>query len=468
MSISQIVTNSIANGAVVQADLATGVAGTGPAFSAYGGAQILTTAVATKIANNTEVFDTNNNFDSITNYRFTPTVPGYYQVTAAVRDSTGATVGALNISIYKNGSAYSSAQFVNSNQGISAIVTSLIYMNGSTDYVEQYVTPKFRLKYGCRCKSKFKLFPSSNGKERIMPYIGNPIYQSAFVTDTFSGNGTTTAFTMSVAPAGTTNVLVAVSGVLQDPSTYGVVGTTLNFSAAPPSGTGNISVRYLGVPATGVTTTAYRTVTEFTATAGQTTFTPPSYTVGFIDVYRNGVMLGSADYTATNGTTVVLVNPATAGDLVETISFLVSSVLNAIPNTAGSVGSANIANDVTINFADGSAAAPSITNNGDTNTGMFFPAADTIAFSEGGVESMRIDASGNVLPGANGTQNLGSASLRWANLFTSDLHLNNGIGNYTIVEGEEDLFLYNNKSGKTFKFALIEVDPSTVPAKMKE
>ena len=181
-----------------------------------------------------------------------------------------------------------------------------------------------------------------------MPYIGNPIYQSAFVTDTFSGNGTTTAFTMSVAPAGTTNVLVAVSGVLQDPSTYGVVGTTLNFSAAPPSGTGNISVRYLGVPATGVTTTAYRTVTEFTATAGQTTFTPPSYTVGFIDVYRNGVLLGSADFTATNGTTIVLANPATAGDLVETISFLVSSVLNAIPNTAGSVSSSNIQSGVAL------------------------------------------------------------------------------------------------------------------------
>jgi hypothetical protein len=177
-----------------------------------------------------------------------------------------------------------------------------------------------------------------------MPYIGNPIYQSAFVTDTFSGNGSTTAFTMSVAPAGVTNVLVAISGVLQDPATYGVVGTTLNFSAAPPSGTGNISVRYLGVPATGVVTTAYRTVTEFTATAGQTTFTPPSYTVGFIDVYRNGVLLGSGDFTATNGTTIVLANPATAGDLVETISFLVSSVLNAIPNTAGSVGTANIAN----------------------------------------------------------------------------------------------------------------------------
>jgi hypothetical protein len=175
-----------------------------------------------------------------------------------------------------------------------------------------------------------------------MPYIGNPIYQSAFVVDQFSGNGSTTAFTMSVAPAGVTNVLVAISGVLQDPSTYGVVGNTITFSAAPPTGTGNISCRYLGVPASGVVTTAYRTQTEFTATAGQTTFTPPSYTVGFIDVYRNGVLLGSADFTATNGTTVVLTNPATAGDLVETISFLVSSVLNAIPNTAGAVSSSNI------------------------------------------------------------------------------------------------------------------------------
>jgi hypothetical protein len=47
-------------------------------------------------------------------------------------------------------------------------------------------------------------------------------------------------------------------------------------------------------------------------------------------------------------------------------------------------------------FADGTAAAPSITNTGDTNTGIYFPAADTIAFTEGGVESMRIDASGDV------------------------------------------------------------------------
>jgi hypothetical protein len=147
---------------------------------------------------------------------------------------------------------------------------------------------------------------------------------------------------MTVAPANTSSNIVAITGVLQDPSTYSVSGTTLTFSAAPPSGTSNISVRYLGIPASGVTTTAYRTVTNFTATAGQTSFSVPSYTVGYIDVYRNGVRLVSTDYTATTGTTVVLTNACTVGDAVVTESFYVSSVLNAIPATAGSVSDSYI------------------------------------------------------------------------------------------------------------------------------
>jgi hypothetical protein len=179
-----------------------------------------------------------------------------------------------------------------------------------------------------------------------MSYIGNEPTTVAFLTDTFSGNGSTVAFTMQVAPATTSSILVAITGVTQDPSTYSVVGTTLTFSAAPPTGTSNISVRYLGIPASGVTTTAYRTVTDFTATAGQTSFTVPSYTVGYIDVYRNGVRLGAADYTATTGTTVVLVNACTAGDLVVTESFYVSSVLNAIPATNNSVQQTYLASGV--------------------------------------------------------------------------------------------------------------------------
>lgn len=179
-----------------------------------------------------------------------------------------------------------------------------------------------------------------------MSYIGNAPTTAAFLVDTFSGTGSQTAFTMTVAPATTSSIIVAITGVLQSPDTYSVSGTTLTFSAAPPSGTSNISVRYLGIPASGVTTTAYRTVTNSTATAGQTSFTIPSYTVGYVDVYRNGVYLPTTDYTATTGTTVVLTNAATVGDTITTVSFYVSSVLNAIPATAASINQSYLASGV--------------------------------------------------------------------------------------------------------------------------
>jgi hypothetical protein len=201
-----------------------------------------------------------------------------------------------------------------------------------------------------------------------MSYIGAQPTTAAFVTDTFSANGSGTVFTLSVAPANTNSILVAVSGVLQDPSTYSVSGTTLTFSAAPPAGTGNISVRFLGIPASGVTSTAYRTQTEFTATAGQTTFSVPSYTVGYIDVYRNGAKLGSADFTATTGTTVVLASGASSGDLIQTVSFYVSSVLNAIPATA---------NAVTTSYINDGAVTQAKLGTGVAGNGPTFSAAQT-------------------------------------------------------------------------------------------
>lgn len=68
--------------------------------------------------------------------------------------------------------------------------------------------------------------------------------------------------------------------------------------------------------------TAY-TRTAIIATAGQTTFTA-TYTVGYLQVYVNGVLLNSADYTATTSTNVILATAAAAGDVVEIISFTVS------------------------------------------------------------------------------------------------------------------------------------------------
>ena len=78
-----------------------------------------------------------------------------------------------------------------------------------------------------------------------------------------------------------------------------------------------------------------------------------------------------------------------------------------------------------------------------------------------------IDSTGQVLPGGDNVQNLGSSSQRWKNIYSADLQLSNKgsqndvdgtWGNYTIQEGESDLFLINNRSGKKYKFNLTEVN----------
>ena len=83
-------------------------------------------------------FDTNSNFNTTT-YRFTPTVAGYYQI-----NGTGygypAVTGAVNLSIYLNGAGYTAnVSAPNANQGPGLQVAALMYLNGSTDYVEIYI-----------------------------------------------------------------------------------------------------------------------------------------------------------------------------------------------------------------------------------------------------------------------------------------------------------------------------------------
>ena len=78
-----------------------------------------------------------------------------------------------------------------------------------------------------------------------------------------------------------------------------------------------------------------------------------------------------------------------------------------------------------------------------------------------------INSSGDVLPGSDADLDLGSSSKRWANIYTADLQLSNKgntndvdgtWGQYTIQEGEDDLFLINKRNGKKYKFMLEEVN----------
>ena len=91
---------------------------------------------------------------------------------------------------------------------------------------------------------------------------------------------------------------------------------------------------------------------------------------------------------------------------------------------------------------------------------------DRFILGTAGSTRLIIDSSGHLTPHANDTYDLGTSSLRWRNLYTTDLQLSNEgktndvdgtWGDYTIQEGESDLFLINNRSGKKYKFNLTEV-----------
>ena len=207
-----------------------------------------------------------------------------------------------------------------------------------------------------------------------MSYLGNTPTQQGFIPaiDFFSGNGSTTAFTLSRPVASVAQVQATIENVPQNPGTaFTVSGNTITFDGAPASGTNNIYVYYT------------------------------------------------------------------------------SPITQVIQPGQGTVGSAQFASGVTVPFGLGSAAAPSITFTGDSNTGIFSPGADTIAFAEGGAEVARFDSSGNLGVGTNSPASILHAN---SNAVSSDIisdNSNSGISSsnrfgFAIREGgvERSSFRY--------------------------
>ena len=105
---------------------------------------------------------------------------------------------------------------------------------------------------------------------------------------------------------------------------------------------------------------------------------------------------------------------------------------------------------------------------GDTSVETIDTGSDgNIQFKINAGLKLQIDSTGHTIPGADNASDLGSSTKRWRNVYAADMHYSNEgdknsvdgtWGSYTIQEGENDLFLLNNRNGKKYKFNLTEVN----------
>lgn len=137
MALTKVTTNIVKDAAITQSKIASGVATSGPAFYAWMSAQqVLSNSTNTKILYNSKDYDTNGCYDTTSN-RFTPNVPGYYQINALLYYASAST-GYMRIYLYKNGSAYTQGNMVpfTTQTGQLLCLNQLVYANGVSDYFE--------------------------------------------------------------------------------------------------------------------------------------------------------------------------------------------------------------------------------------------------------------------------------------------------------------------------------------------
>ena len=232
---------------------------------------------------------------------------------------------------------------------------------------------------------------------------------------------------------------------------------------------------------------------SFTATGGQTSFATAGYTPQFIDVYLNGVKLAPADYTATNGSDVVLASGATASDILEIVAYTPFEVANQTFTGDTSVTNLAVTGTFTSRGIDDNADAVAITIDSSENVGIgtsspsgalhvsrsgleagitlerttSATAKFTMAANDGNLvftdqnqsaERMRIDSSGDVsFNGSSGTAGTVKGN---GTVTISDNHgSNNGGGlafHYTGNSGYSQIYVKNNNT------LIFDADPTAV------
>jgi hypothetical protein len=160
---------------------------------------------------------------------------------------------------------------------------------------------------------------------------------SGLTPNTSSTGAITLAGTLGISSGGTGQTSASAAfNALSPITTTGdlIIGNGTNSATRLGIGTNGQVLQSNGTTATwgSITTTASYTRTSFTATVGQTTFSV-TYSAPYVEVYQNGTLLNATDYTASNGTTVVLTIGASTGDIIECIAY------NSVP--IGSAGGSN-------------------------------------------------------------------------------------------------------------------------------
>jgi len=130
---------------------------------------------------------------------------------------------------------------------------------------------------------------------------------------------------------------------------------------------------------------------SFTATGGQTSFATVGYTPQFIDVYLNGVKLAPADFTATNGSDVVLASGATASDILEIVAYTPFEVANQTFTGTTTAANLTVTGAFTSQGIDDNADAVAITIDSSENVGIGTSSPATLMHLSGTSEVIRIE-----------------------------------------------------------------------------
>jgi hypothetical protein len=260
--------------------------------------------------------------------------------------------------------------------------------------------------------------------------------------DRFSGNGSTTVFTLTRSVQKEVDLEVFVENVQQEPITaYSVSGTTLTFTGAPPSGTNNIYVVYRN----------FDSGAQVYVADGSITYAK----------LANNIRIFTTDNLTPNGNNTVFTLTEPPADA-NTVMVTVDGVVQRAPVHYTTTG-----NTITFTSSPPAGANVHVRHLGFRTTQAIttLPANTTLTQIN---LSGQTTASGNIVPSANTTYDLGSVSARWNNIYTGDLHLSNEgkpdgnmvdgtKGNWTVQEGEQSLFLINNRTGKKYRFAIEEI-----------